>query len=192
MKKGLLLVLSGPSGVGKGTIYARLLERLPNLNVSISVTTRRPRKGEIDGVHYYFVGKDEFAAMRERGQLLEWAETVENYYGTPKAPVVEKLNAGTDVLLEIDVKGAKQIKASFPDSVTVFVLPPSEEELRRRLTGRGTETNEQIAARLALAKEEIAQSELFDYTVVNADLETAVDEVIKIIEKEKECKHHVD
>ena len=185
MKKGLRIVLSGPSGVGKGTMYSRLLKLLPDLTVSVSVTTRPPRDGEIDGVHYYFVSREKFLEMRDSGMLLESAETVGNFYGTPKAPVLEKLDAGRDVLLEIDVKGARQIKQAYPDCVTVFVLPPSEEELRRRLIGRGTESEEQVGARLALAKSEIEQSGLFDYRVVNEDIDVAVGEVIKIIENSK-------
>ena len=185
MSKGLLIVLSGPSGVGKGTIYHRLLEVVKGLTVSVSVTTRAPRAGEVNGVHYHFITEAEFERMRDAGELLEWAETVHNHYGTPAKYVFEKLNAGTDVLLEIDVKGARQIKKACPDCVTIFVLPPDEEELRRRLTGRGTETPEQISARLALAKEEIKQSGSFDYEVVNDDLERAVEEIASVIESEK-------
>ncbi len=185
MKKGLLIVLSGPSGVGKGTMYSRLLKTLPELTVSVSATTRKPREGEINGVHYHFVGKDEFERMRDNGEFLEWAETVGNYYGTPKAPVLAKLAEGSDVLLEIDVKGARQIKAAYPDCITIFVLPPSEEELARRLRGRGTETDEQVKARLALAVSEIGESGEFDHRVVNADIDTAVAEVIDIIRKAK-------
>ncbi len=191
MKKGLLIVLSGPSGVGKGTMYSRLLKTLPSLTVSVSATTRKPREGERDGVHYFFVDKDKFESMRANGEFLEWAETVGNYYGTPKAPVLRKLSEGSDVLLEIDVKGARQIKAAYPDCVTVFVLPPSKAELERRLKGRGTETEEQVKARLSLAVKEIGESDEFDYRVVNADIDTAVAEVIKIIEKSKNgiCKN---
>lgn len=189
MKKGLLIVLSGPSGVGKGTMYSRLLKVLPDLTVSVSVTTRRPREGEIDGVHYRFVSTDDFKSMRERGELLEWAETVGNFYGTPRAAVLESLDAGRNVLLEIDVKGARQIKRAYPECVTIFVLPPSEEELRRRLVGRGTESEEQVLARLELAKQEISQRNEFDHNVVNADIDTAVAEVIAIIEKEKRSKN---
>lgn len=185
MKKGLLIVLSGPSGVGKGTMYSRLLKTLPELTVSVSATTRKPREGEINGVHYHFVSKDEFERMRDNGEFLEWAETVSNYYGTPKAPVLAKLAEGSDVLLEIDVKGARQIKAAYPDCITIFVLPPSEEELARRLRGRGTETDEQVKARLALAVSEIGESGEFDHRVVNADIDTAVAEVIDIIRKAK-------
>lgn len=185
MKKGLLIVLSGPSGVGKGTMYSRLLKTLPSLTVSVSATTRKPREGERDGVHYFFVDKDKFESMRANGEFLEWAETVGNYYGTPKAPVLRKLSEGSDVLLEIDVKGARQIKAAYPDCVTVFVLPPSKAELERRLKGRGTETEEQVKARLSLAVKEIGESDEFDYRVVNADIDTAVADVIKIIEKSK-------
>lgn len=185
MKKGLLIVLSGPSGVGKGTMYSRLLKIMPELTVSVSATTRKPRDGEINGVHYYFMNKDKFVCMRENGEFLEWAETVGNYYGTPKAPVLSKLSEGKDVLLEIDVKGARQIKAAYPDCVTIFVLPPSESELARRLRGRGTETDEQVKARLALAVSEIGESGEFDHRVVNADLDTAVAEVTDIIRKAK-------
>lgn len=185
MKKGSLIVLSGPSGVGKGTIYSRLLEKLPELTVSVSVTTRKPRKGEIDGVHYRFVSVESFEKMRDNGDLLEWAETVGNFYGTPKATVLECLHSGRSVLLEIDVKGARQIKRAYPECVTVFVLPPSEEELRRRLVGRGTESEEQVNARLALAKEEISECSEFDYNVVNTDIDKSVREVMNIIEKVK-------
>ena len=185
MRHGLLIVLSGPSGVGKGTMYSRLLKAMPDLKVSVSATTRKPRNGEVNGVHYFFMSREEFTAKLAGGEFLEWAETVGNLYGTPKAPVLEKLDAGRDVLLEIDVKGARQIKQAYPDCVTVFVLPPSEEELRRRLIGRGTESEEQVGARLALAKSEIEQSGLFDYRVVNEDIDVAVGEVIKIIENSK-------
>ena len=188
MKRGLLIVLSGPSGVGKGTMYSRLLKVLPDLTVSVSVTTRKPREGEIDGVHYRFLSVGDFTAMRERGDLLEWAETVGNFYGTPKAAVLESLDAGKNVLLEIDVKGARQIKRAYPECVTIFVLPPSEDELRRRLVGRGTESDEQVSARLALAKQEISQCKEFDYNVVNADIDIAVADVIEIIEKERRSK----
>ena len=185
MKKGLLIVLSGPSGVGKGTMYSRLLNSMPELTVSVSATTRKPREGERNGVHYYFVSVSEFDDMRRSGEFLEWAETVGNFYGTPKAPVLDKLSEGKDVLLEIDVKGARQIKTAYPDCVTVFVLPPSEAELERRLKGRGTETEEQVKARLALAVKEIGESSEFDYRVVNADIDSAVAEVLGIIEKVK-------
>ena len=189
MKQGLLIVLSGPSGVGKGTIYSRLLERIPDLIVSVSATTRKARNGEIEGKHYYFVNNERFDSMVAAGELLEWTETVGNRYGTPRAPVLAELSKGNDVLLEIDVKGAVQIKRAYPECVTVFVLPPSEEELKRRLVGRGTESADQIADRLALAKKEIAEHEIFDHSIVNADIDKAVDDVIKIIEKEKRSKN---
>lgn len=186
MKHGLLIVLSGPSGVGKGTIYSKLLNVMPDLKVSVSATTRNPRTGEKDGIHYYFMSKEEFAEKRGRGEFLEWAETVGNYYGTPKTPVINTLEQGKDVLLEIDVKGARQIKTAYPDCVTIFVLPPSEAELEKRLRGRGTESDEQIAARLALAKNEIAISGEFDHRVINDNLDKAVNEVKDIILKIKE------
>lgn len=188
MMHGLLIVLSGPSGVGKGTMYAKLLRAMPDLRVSVSATTRKPRAGEKDGVHYYFMTKEKFVAEREQGEFLEWAETVGNYYGTPKKPVIATLASGKDVLLEIDVKGARQVKAAYPDCVTIFVLPPSEEELSRRLKGRGTESDEQVAARLALAKSEIAVSGEFDYRVVNDDLTEAVNKVIDIVNSIKGAK----
>ena len=181
MSRGSLIVLSGPSGVGKGTIYSKLLKAMPGLAVSVSATTRSPRAGEIDGVHYFFMSKEEFIAKRDRGEFLEWAETVGNFYGTPKAAVLEKLSAGIDVLLEIDVKGARQIKAAYPECVTIFVLPPSKEELMRRLKGRGTESEEQIAARLNLAEREIGESDEFDYKIVNDDIDKAVADVKNII-----------
>ncbi len=190
MKKGLLIVLSGPSGVGKGTIYSHLLKIMPDLTVSVSATTRSPRAGEKDGVQYYFLDREEFIRKRANGEFLEWAETVGNFYGTPKAPVIEKLENGKDVLLEIDVKGAHQIKAAYPDCVTIFVLPPSEEELNKRLVGRGTETEAQVKARLELAKSELSESVLFDYRIVNDDLDRAVREVADIINKikgERKC-----
>ena len=185
MSHGSLIVLSGPSGVGKGTIYSRLLKIMPDLKVSVSATTRHPRTGEKDGVHYYFMSKEEFAEKREHGEFLEWAETVGNYYGTPKTPVINTLAQGKDILLEIDVKGARQIKSAYPDCVTIFVLPPSEEELEKRLRGRGTESDEQIAARLALAKSELAISGEFDHRIINDDLDKAVNEVKDIILKIK-------
>ncbi len=190
MKQGLLIVLSGPSGVGKGTMYSRLLTVMPDLTVSVSATTRKPRAGEKDGVQYYFMSEKQFAEKRARGEFLEWAETVGNYYGTPKAPVLATLGSGRDVLLEIDVKGARQIKAAYPDCVTIFILPPSDTELEHRLKGRGTESDSQVRARLELAKSEIAQSGYFDYRVVNDDLERAVGEVADIICKikgDKKC-----
>ena len=188
MRHGLLIVLSGPSGVGKGTMYSRLLKAMPDLKVSVSATTRKPRNGELNGVHYFFMSREEFTAKLAGGEFLEWAETVGNLYGTPKAPVIETLATGKDVLLEIDVKGARQIKAAYPDCVTIFVLPPDEKELERRLKGRGTESEEQIAARLALAKSEIALSGEFDHRVINDDIDRAVGEVIDIIDSIKENK----
>ncbi len=166
-------------------MYSRLLQRMPGLKVSVSATTRKPRSGEIDGVHYYFMNREDFIRRRDEGAFLEWAETVGNFYGTPKAPVTDTLDAGGDVLLEIDVKGARQIKAEYPDCVTIFVLPPSDAELERRLKGRGTESDEQIKARLALARSEIATSGEFDYRVVNDDIDVAVDKVMDIINSVK-------
>ncbi|MBR6788474.1 MAG: guanylate kinase [Clostridia bacterium] len=186
MRKGSLIVLSGPSGVGKGTIYAGLLKIMPDLTVSVSATTRAPRPGEIHGKHYYFITRDEFNKMKDNGEFLEWAQTVGNCYATPKAPVMEKLASGYDVLLEIDVKGAKQVKKAYPECKTIFVLPPSREELARRLRGRGTESEEQISARLALATSELEESGSFDYEIINSDIDKAIADVKEIIEKTKE------
>lgn len=187
--KGLLIALSGPSGVGKGTIHCELLKRLPNLSISVSATTRAPRPGEADGKNYFFVTKEKFEEMISRGDLLEYAETVGNMYGTPKAAVIEKLEKGIDVLLEIDVKGVRQVKKAFPGCLTIFVLPPSLEVLECRLRGRNTETEAQLAGRLALAKEELKEAVRFDYRVVNDDIDAAVRSIIEIIElvKNKEA-----
>ena len=141
---GKLFVFSGPSGAGKGTICKRLLEEVDELAVSVSMTTRAPRNGEVDGISYYFTEKEAFEEHIAQGRLLEYAEVYGNYYGTPKEPVIEKLQAGIDVILEIDMQGALKVKENYPDGVFVFILPPSMSILRKRLTGRGTETQEAI------------------------------------------------
>ena len=183
--KGLLIAISGPSGVGKGTIYKNLLKRMDNISVSVSATTRLPRPGEIDGQHYYFVSRDKFASMLSQGEFLEHAETVENLYGTPKTPVLEKVDAGIDIILEIDVKGVRQVKREYPQCLTIFVLPPSMEELEKRLCSRDTESAEQRKKRLELAKSELSDAEWFDYRVVNDNLDDAVNEIINIINTAK-------
>lgn len=177
--RGKLFVVSGPSGAGKGTICGKLLaEADPSeLALSISMTTRAPRKGEVDGVSYFFKTKEEFREEIERGGLLEYATVYENYYGTPRHYVEEKLNAGTDVLLEIDIQGAMNVKKSRPDSVFIFVLPPSMDILRERLTNRGTETPEAIELRLSKTSEEVHHITDYDYFVVNDDIDRAVREV---------------
>ena len=177
---GKLFIISGPSGAGKGTIAKRILEET-DLEFSVSMTTRSPREGEIDGVHYYFVCEDEFVKYIENDGFLEHAQVFGNRYGTPKGPILERLEKGTDVLLDIDVQGALQIKQNYPNGVFIFILPPSMAELRKRLTGRGTETAEVIEMRLGKTLTEIAYVDKYDYLVVNGDLEEAVNRVRSII-----------
>lgn len=171
---GKLFVFSGPSGAGKGTICKRLLEEVDELAVSVSMTTRAPRNGEVDGISYYFTEKEAFEEHIAQGRLLEYAEVYGNYYGTPKKPVIEKLQAGIDVILEIDMQGALKVKENYPDGVFVFILPPSMSILRKRLTGRGTETQEAIELRLGETLKELSYIEKYDYCVVNGELEEAV------------------
>jgi len=187
MTKGLLLVLSGPSGVGKGTLCNRLRALSPELVYSVSATTRKPRDGEIDGVNYFFKTHDQFRAMIEAGELLEWAEYVGNYYGTPKSFVQQTIDQGKDIILEIDVQGAMQVKERFPEAIFIFVLPPSLEELQKRIVGRGTESESSIRSRMAAAAEELKLMEHYDYAVVNDVLETACNRVQSIIAAEH-CK----
>lgn len=185
MKKGLLIVVSSPSGGGKGTILSELFKRNENLKMSVSATTRSPREGEVDGVHYYFISKEEFKAKIENGEMLEYANYVSNYYGTPKAPVDKWLSEGKDVILEIEVQGGKQVKEIAPDCVSLFILPPSLEILEQRLRGRGTETDDVICNRMAQASREIGCVTDYDYAVVNNTVEQAVSDIEAIIAAEK-------
>ena len=173
MNKGRLFVISGPSGTGKGTICKELIKD-KNIRLSVSMTTRNPREGEVHGVSYYFATKEEFLQKIEAGGFLEYAEVFGNYYGTPKGPVLEKLAKGIDVVLEIDIQGALKVKENYPDGVFVFILPPSLSELRKRLTGRGTETAEAIELRLGETLKELSYIDKYDYCVVNGDLDEAV------------------
>ena len=183
--KGILIVLSGFSGSGKGTIMKELMRRYSEqYALSISATTRNPRPGEIDVVEYFFRTKEEFERMIERDELIEYAKYVENYYGTPKAYVEEQLAAGKDVILEIEIQGALKVKEKFPDTVLMFVTPPSAEELKKRLVGRGTEEMSVIESRLSRAVEEAQGIEAYDYLVVNDDLDECVEEVHSIIRNE--------
>jgi guanylate kinase len=174
-----LTVLAGPTAVGKGTVSADVRLRYPDIWISVSVTTRRPRPGEVDGVHYRFVDDVTFDAMVESGELLEWAVIHgQQRSGTPRRPVEAVLAAGRSALLEIDLQGARQVKASWPDALFVFLAPPSWDELVRRLVGRGTEDDDERARRLATAREELAAESEFDVTVVNADVTQATDDLV--------------
>ena len=180
---GKLFILSGPSGAGKGTICKALLAET-DLELSVSMTTRNPRAGETEGESYYFVSKEEFLRKIEASGFLEYAEVYGNFYGTPKQPVIDKLSAGTDVILEIDMQGALKVKENYPDGVFIFILPPSMSELRKRLTGRGTETAEAIEMRLGETLKELSYIDKYDYCVVNGQLEEAVARVKAIVTAE--------
>lgn len=185
MQKGILTVLSGFSGAGKGTVMKRLLEKYDEYALSISATTRNPREGEIDGREYFFKETKEFEKMIAQDELIEYAKYVNHYYGTPRSYVEEQLEKGKDVILEIEIQGALKVKEKFPDTLLIFITPPSAAELRRRLIGRGTETMEVIEERLARAKEEAEGIDCYDCLIVNDDLETCVDELHAVIQNEK-------
>jgi guanylate kinase len=178
-----LTVLSGPSGVGKGTVVAAVRRLYPHIWVSVSCTTRPPRPGEVDGVQYRFVGRDQFEQLVATDRLLEHAEFAGNFYGTPRAPVEQRLDAGVPSLLEIELQGARQVRASLPDAQLVFLEPPSWPELERRLRGRGTESPELVAARLARARVELAARDDFDAVVINDDVGRAAAELVTLIER---------
>ena len=184
-EKGVLIIVSAPSGCGKSTILHRLMEKREKLCFSVSATTRAPRAGETDGVDYFFITREKFDEMVENGEFLEHAEYVGNCYGTPKAAVDDKLNEGYDVYLDIEVQGAMQIKAQRPETLMIFVMPPSLEELERRLITRGTDSMDVIRGRLQQAQEEFKLREQFDFTVVNDEVERVVDEISEIIDAHK-------
>lgn len=177
-----LFVVSGPSGVGKGTLVALLREKRPSLGLTVSATTRTPREGEVEGVSYYFLTEEEFTARAEAGEFLEWAVVHGHRYGTLKSEVERNLSQGTSLVLEIDVQGGLNVRNVFPDVVLVFIAPPSTEELIRRLRGRGTEDEETIAIRLETAKREMELMDDYDATIVNDDLDTALDQLDALFE----------
>ena len=184
-KKGLLLVVSGPSGTGKGTICKDIVAKHEDINLSISATTRNPRVGEVEGKSYFFKTKEEFEAMVDRGEFLEHAMIYDNYYGTPKKAIFDELNMGRDVILEIEMQGAMQIKEVYPQAVFIFVLPPSLQELRNRIVGRGTETEERIEKRFNSAYDEIKLLGDYDYFIFNNIVEKSSEEILNILEVEK-------
>jgi guanylate kinase len=181
MQAGKLIVITGPSGVGKGTLVSSLLDRHPQLYLSISATTRQPRDGEIEGKNYYFLSREEFQAAIAAEDFLEWAEYAGNYYGTPRSKAIDRLNKGINVVLEIELLGARQVSQSFPDALRIFILPPSETELERRLRKRGTDSEEAISKRLLRAREEIAACDEFDLKIVNDDLKNALKQLEEAI-----------
>ncbi len=181
--KPKLFVISGPSGAGKGTLVALVRSRCPRIGLTVSATTREPREGEVDGTSYYFLSDDEFMRRVDAGEFVEWAEVHGHRYGTLASEVSSKLEAGSSLVLEIDVQGAFQVKERFPDAVLVFIMPPSLEVLRDRLVRRGTETEESLALRLANAEREMALADRYDDVVVNDDLEVAAEELMGVIEK---------
>ena len=177
---GKLFIISGPSGAGKGTICQRLVEE-SKVEISVSMTTRNPRPGEIDGKSYYFTEREDFLTEIEKGGFLEYAEVYGNFYGTPREKVIEKLSNGVDVVLEIDIQGALKVKEAYPNGIFIFILPPSMAELRKRITGRGSETEEAINLRLSQTLKEVSYIDKYDYCVVNGVLEEAVARVKAIV-----------
>lgn len=183
-EKGILFILSGPSGVGKGTVRKELFQQKTDLKYSISMTTRNKRPGEVDGVDYFYKSREEFEQLIQQNKLLEYAEYVNNYYGTPRDYVEKTLEEGHDVFLEIEVQGALQVKENFPDGVFIFLFPPSLEELKNRIVSRGTESTELVLNRLREARNEIELMDAYDYVVVNDDVGLAVEKVQAIIQSE--------
>jgi len=180
MSKGKIVVISGASGVGKGTVLAAMMQRRQDLRFSVSATTRPPRPGEVDGVHYYFVSKEKFEEMISRGEFLEYDAHAANYYGTPRAQAEEKREQG-HVLLDIEPNGARNVKAAAPEAVLIFIMPPSKEELERRLRGRGDTPEDQIRMRMERADWEMDQRSWYDHVVINDDADRCADEILQII-----------
>ena len=178
---GTLFIVTAPSGAGKTTLVSGLLERDPQVRLSVSYTTRAPRAGEVNGQHYHFIDVPGFRALRDKGEFLEWAEVHNNYYGTSKRWLEEQTRAGRDILLEIDWQGAQQVRKVFPKAVGVFILPPSVEELERRLRGRGTDSEDVIARRVLGARGEMRHVAEFDYVIINEDLPAALEDLVAVV-----------
>lgn len=183
--KGFLIIVSGPAGTGKGTICKEVLKRNPDIVFSVSATTRKPREGEVDGVNYHFISEDEFKEMIANNEFLEHAYVHTNYYGSPKKQVIDEIESGKIVLLEIDVQGAMQVKENYDEAIFIFLLPPSMGELRRRIVARNTETKEEIDKRMENAYKEVDQLDEYDYFVINEDLDEAISQVENIIKTER-------
>jgi guanylate kinase len=183
--KGKLIIISSPSGGGKGTIIKRLLEFSPELCYSISVTTRAKRQGDIDGVTYHFVSHERFDEMIQNNEFLEYAKYVDEFYGTPRKNIEERIDKGKDIILEIEVEGAKQVIELIPDAISIFIVPPSIQELERRLRGRGTDSEDKIKTRLKRAIKELEKKSLYTYTVVNDEVDRAATEILSIIEESR-------
>ncbi len=183
-KPGRLFIISAPSGTGKSTVIQKLMETRPNLYFSVSATTRPPRPGEKDGLSYRFINHEQFEELIRSDELLEHAEYVGNYYGTPKAPVLEHIGSGNDIILDIDVQGCKQVKKAMPEAVTIFIVPPSLEELERRLRSRGTDSEEKMQKRLERAITELGEKDTYDYVVVNDSVEKAAQEILEIMARQ--------
>lgn len=184
-EKGTLFIISAPSGTGKSTVISDIMQKAGPLFFSVSATTRKPRPGEQNGIHYYFLTREQFEQMIHEDAFLEYAKYVDNYYGTPKEPIIKHLEKGENVILDIEVQGSQQVKAKMPEAVSIFIIPPSLEELGRRLRGRGTENEETVLQRLALAAEELKLSEQYDYVVVNDNVARAAEQIIDIMQKSK-------
>lgn len=185
MREGLLVVLSAPSGTGKGTVIKELMAQNDNIKLSVSATTRNPREGETDGQHYFFKSVDDFCRMIDNNELVEWVKYCDNYYGTPRKYIEEATQAGYDVFLELEVEGAANIRDKYPGCILIFLLPPSFEELERRIVGRGTEQPETIHKRLSRAREEMHFIDQYDYVVINGDLNQAVRDIQSILAAER-------
>jgi guanylate kinase len=188
MRKGNLFIISGPSGAGKGTLVKAVEPLVPDIWTSVSVTTRAPRPGECEGEHYYFISDEQFTQLAETGGLLEWAEVHDNRYGTPRAAVEQKIAEGRQVILEIDPQGAFQVKKLVPDSILVFIMPPSFDELQRRLVGRGSETEAQVETRLETARRELDLVGEYDHVVINEDVSRAARELAHLIDTHANTK----